>query len=428
MNLFRSFLTLALLTQVWVGNAQVYFNEQVDFEHNFEFYSGCVLFNNSTEVLLAGGNSPATSYFDNFFLSKISPLGDIQWKKSFLPYPDASGNTMNLLKLDEQFSLVFGNADLLNASPDNYQLFLFKIRNETGEIIWQKEIGDNNSQEGGNKIITTSDGGFAITGLAFPVDNSQKSKVLFLKVDSLGNQIFRKEFTSDSDKYHHVFSLLQTSDGGFLILAYRSYNGPYLGGFGDINKIDWVLIKTDALGNMQWIKATPPSEWKQNLFYGTDIQPLPNNEFIVSGVKGYAPLLPGYSFNGRYFFCKYNAQGEIIDSVTLPNNYYFFRVTRLKPSGDGNFWAIGAERDSATTGNTGLIMKISPDLKVLWKREYRVSPPESLVHEIFYEGAMMPDKGFVLCGGAYGPIADSTYANGWVIRVDSLGCLEPGCD
>ena len=28
---------------------------------------------------------------------------------------------------------------------------------------------------------------------------------------------------------------------------------------------------------------------------------------------------------------------------------------------------------------------------------------------------------------AFGPLEDSTNQNGWVIRVDSLGCLEPGC-
>lgn len=72
-------------------------------------------------------------------------------------------------------------------------------------------------------------------------------------------------------------------------------------------------------------------------------------------------------------------------------------------------------------------MKITSDLQVLWKREYRVSPPESLLHEAFC-ATEMPDHGFVLAGRAFGPLEDSTWSNGWVIRVDSLGCLEPGCD
>ena len=35
---------------------------------------------------------------------------------------------------------------------------------------------------------------------------------------------------------------------------------------------------------------------------------------------------------------------------------------------------------------------------------------------------------FAMPRSAFGPLEDSTNANGWVIRVDSLGCLEPGCD
>ena len=111
----------------------------------------------------------------------------------------------------------------------------------------------------------------------------------------------------------------------------------------------------------------------------------------------------------------------------MPEQHQRNRINRLKQSSDSNFWAIGAEIDSQNLGQTGLIMKITPNLEILWKREYRVSPPASTMHEIFYEGVEMPDHGFVLCGGAYGPIEDSTYANGWVIRVDSFGCLEPGC-
>jgi hypothetical protein len=147
----------------------------------------------------------------------------------------------------------------------------------------------------------------------------------------------------------------------------------------------------------------------------------------MAGLKAYALYEPGNTYVGNYFFARLNESGEFVDSVTLDKSYYYFKINRLKPTSDGSFWAIGAERDTFTEGQTGLIMKITPGLEVLWKREYRVSPPESMLHEIFFEGVEMPDKGFVLCGRAFGPLEDSTNQNGWVIRVDSFGCLEPGC-
>jgi len=429
MNTMRFLFSLALLAQVWAGSAQIYFSKQLDWQHDYDLMAGLSVFDSNRQILLSGGTYGLTPPSSQFFLTKVDSIGGVIWQTSFQPVPGAYGNTSNVLKLDEKYSLIQGNAQVVgNTGTVNYQLFFMKVLNETGDTIWVKQIGAEHLEEGVTKMIQTTDHQFSMTGESFPVDNSQRSKVLLLKIDSLGNQIFRKEYTSDYGKNHHAFSLAQAADGGYLLLAYRSYNGPYLGGFGNENKIDLVLIKTDAQGNQQWLKIFEPWEWKQILLYGTDIQILTNGNFLVSGLKSYAAYLPGYSYYAKYLLLKFNSQGEIIDSVSLPGNYYFFRINRLKPSGDGNFWAIGAERDSSTTAQTGLIMKITPDLQVLWKREYRVSPPESLIHEIFYEGAPLPDKGFVLCGRAFGPIEDSTNQNGWVIRVDSLGCLEPGCD
>ncbi len=425
----RLLLTLALLTQVWVGSAQVYFNTQIDWEHEYEYFGGVVVFGDSNNFLVAGGNNDlTTTYIDHYLISKMSEKGDVLWKKSFLPRPNSSGNTVSLLKLDDDYSLIYGNADLLDAAPENYQYFLIKIRNETGDTVWVRELGSNSVQDGGYKCIQTSDAGFAICGFSFLTNISQRPNLVLLKTDSLGNQEFRKEFTTDPTKDHYAYSLVQTQDGGYLIFGLRAYFGNYPGGLLTAHKNDMVLLKTDAQGNQEWVKVYAPWEWKQNLFYGRDILMLPDGEFLIGGLKGYVIGLPGITFAGKYFLARLNQSGEFIDSITLSGMYQLTRINRLKPSSDGNFWAIGAEKDSSNTGQTGLIMKITPDLEVLWKREYRVSPPESMLHEIFYEGVEMPDHGFVLCGGAFGPLEDSTNANGWVIRVDSLGCLEPGCN
>lgn len=431
MNLLRFILLLALLvpTLTGTGKAQVYFSTQVDWEHDFEYLGGVVAFDSSQQLLLAGGNLRLEPVSSSFFVASMTSQGEVVSKASFQPVSDAFGNTSNLLELNEKYSLIQGNAEVVgNTGVLNYQLFFIKIENSTGDTVWVKEIGKNDLQEGGHKLISTSDGSFALSGYSFPVDNSTRPKAFLMKIDSMGNQVFKKEYTTDVSKSHHAYSLAQAADGGYLLLAYRSYNGPYPGGFGNVNKIDWVTIKTDSQGNQQWVKTYEPWEWKQNLFYGRDIQPLPDGTFLVAAGKGYALFEPNNTYSGKYFFARINSLGEFVDSVTLPGWHEFPGITRLKPSGDGNFWAIGAEKDSNLTAQTGLIIKITPNLQVLWKREYRVSPPESLAHEIFYEGTMMPDKGFVLCGGAFGPLEDSTNANGWVIRVDSLGCLEPGCD
>ncbi|MDX1911340.1 MAG: T9SS type A sorting domain-containing protein, partial [Saprospiraceae bacterium] len=314
-------------------------------------------------------------------------------------------------------------------STGNYdgQIFLTKINTYTGDTLWTKELGQSFRVEEGLTIRSINVEGVVLCGITYPSNNTEHSKILLIKADSLGNLTFRKEYTTDGTKNHYAYSLTQTLDGGFLIFGFRNYIGPYPGGNTTVNNIDMVLIKTDTQGNQQWAKVYPPWEWRHNLFFGWDIQPLADGTFLTGAGKGYALFQPDNTFSAKYFLARITENGEFSDSLTLPDWHELCRINRLKPSSDGNFWAIGAEKDSQNLGQTSLIMKITPELEVLWKREYRVSPPESMLHEMFYEAVEMPDKGFVLCGTAFGLLEDSTNQNGWVIRVDSLGCLEPGC-
>ncbi len=421
----RIFLILAALTFSKVSAAQVYFNIQIDWAQNFEFLDGAALMPDG-KLFLVGGEENYGPFHQTTLLAQMNDEGQLLWAKSFLPLGNASGNTSSMLQIGSEI-IIEGNYSVPVANTSNFQIFLSKLDGTTGNHIWTKEFGQLNISDNAVRVIASADGGFAMGGWAFPDNNSQRPKFLLLKTDSIGNLLFRKEFTTDANKDHYAYSITEMSDNGYLLVGFRSYNGPCLGCLLQEHKNDLVLIKTDATGNEQWAKVYPSEEWKQILFYSLDLQPLPNGDFLMAGLKGYAVYQPGNAYVAKYFLARINALGEFVDSVTLDKNYYFFRTHRLKPASDGNFWAIGAERDTITEGQTAVMMKITPALEVLWKREYRVSPPESTMHEVFYEGVEMPDHGFVLCGGAYGPLQDSTYANGWVIRVDSLGCLEPGC-
>lgn len=422
----RNFLILAALTLGKVCAAQVYFNEQIDWEQHFEYFSSVTLANQNGDLFITGGAENLLSSENFTVLSSLTNQGNIIWKKKFLPSQGLFGETYHLAKLPGPYGILLGNYEKpISGGSYDAQIYLTKINLETGDTVWTKEYGYPNYTEQGWTIMPTQDGGVVLCGGTYQGNNN--TKMFLLKADSLGSLVFRKEYSTNPNSNHYAFSFTKTEDGGYLLYGYSGYWGHYLGGILETNMLDMVLLKTDGDGNQEWAKVYPPWEWKQTLFYGRDIQPLKSGGYLIAGLKSYRIGLPGNTFVGKYFFARIDSNGDFIDSITLSQNYYFFKVNRLKPSSDGGFWAIGAEKDSQSLAQTGIIIKITPGLEILWKREYRVSPPESTLHEIFYEGVEMPDHGFVLCGGAYGPLEDSTYANGWVIRVDSLGCLEPGC-
>lgn len=102
--------------------------------------------------------------------------------------------------------MLYGNAYMVDENPPNAQWFLIKINNQTGDTLWTRELGSKYSMDGGYKLIRTADGGFAIAGYSFPVGPVATSNITLLKTDSLGNLIFKKEYTTDPTKNHAAYS------------------------------------------------------------------------------------------------------------------------------------------------------------------------------------------------------------------------------
>ena len=426
----RYLITLALLTLARVGSAQIYFNEQIDWQHNFEYYSGVKTFDNAHKVLITGGVLTLNPTFQYFYLTLLDDSGQVIWNKAIQLADTISGNSSNLLAIDSQNALVQGTGYVFRQdSSVDLQIFLLKIDYATGEIKWAREYGKVGWENSGRKIISSADGGYALLGSTIPIDKSIYTKILMTKIDSLGNQTFRKEYTTNSNRNHFGWALTQTADSGYLLVADNYYDGICTGCnvHADIREIN--LIKTDMQGKQQWVQNITPYAWKQIGFAARDIQPLTDGSFLLCGSSFFLVASQVYTYYSKHIFFHIGADGSILDSISINGGADTY-LERMIPVSDGNFLAMGLERDSSfgIIGNKGVLLKITPDLKLLWKREYRVSPVESRLHEDFKDAVELPDGGFVVCGRAFGPLKDSTNSNGWVIRVDSLGCLEPGCD
>jgi hypothetical protein len=85
--------------------------------------------------------------------------------------------------------------------------------------------------------------------------------------------------------------------------------------------------------------------------------------------------------------------------------------------------------------NYGYLLKIKPDLTPAWFRSYNIlpdnKPSNGWVQNFPYTITRTSDKGFLLTG-EYNSTPSQLFPKGtqqgMVIKVDSLGCLEGGCD
>ena len=139
-----------------------------------------------------------------------------------------------------------------------FDYWIIKL-NSFGILQWEKDFrGSGNDPLW--SLGLTADGGFIIGGTSdSPIggDKSQSSRggtdYWIIKLDSLGNKIWDKTFGGTDDEDLH--SVIQTSDGGFLIggdSRSRISGDKSEAKFG-IN--DYWIVKTDSAGTIQWDNA-----------------------------------------------------------------------------------------------------------------------------------------------------------------------------
>ncbi len=230
-----------------------------------------------------------------------------------------------------------------------------------------------------------------------------------------------------------------------------------------------MLTKVDSFGNIIWTNFI---DTLGNSAFGREIV-IKNNEIVITG-KEYLENI-GYDPVDR-FFMKLNLDGEVlsyqytnepgfphtdknivllddgtISTVSIVSNFDFrvdkynfdfdtlwtdvFALDTVVPNTD---WFTGIEQDDqgniitvGTSFNTeigqfGFLRKYTNDGEPLWTRKYQYIDELYAIQEL---NDVIPtsDGGYAACGiVSHGP--SGIYADGWVVKVDSMGCLVPGCD
>jgi Secretion system C-terminal sorting domain len=70
--------------------------------------------------------------------------------------------------------------------------------------------------------------------------------------------------------------------------------------------------------------------------------------------------------------------------------------------------------------------KFDKDGNIKWHRSYVHNTKDGLSQRLL-GGEVTKDKGFILCGSAFDTLPAPKGGQGWLLKLDSLGCLVPGC-
>jgi len=196
--------------------------------------------------LVAGGSTSFNTEGDyDFYLVKISASGEKIWEKTYGGQDDDAGQVVR--EAGDGGCFIAGST--FSPSSGNIDDVYFVKTDIYGNKVWEKTLGGR----GPDTIVTalrTTDGGLVMVGTtgSFP----GWENIYLVKVDAAGEKIWEKVFGRDGDFHDYGVSVLETKDGGFIVLGDTS---P----FGEGRSV--LLIKTGAFGNKVWESTFQDKEY-----------------------------------------------------------------------------------------------------------------------------------------------------------------------
>ncbi len=246
---------------------------------------------------------------------------------------------------------------------------------------------------GGNKVAMAGFVGF--------------SGALFL-VDSAGAML-------DSTLYPNTTNALclaPLDQGGFVIAGYQG---------GGVNNKIWVM-RVDSSGSTLWRRDIGGS------FHAlSNVSVIQTQAGDIVATCSYMPL-PGSPFDPQWnYFRKWNINGTV-QWTKQYNEQPYTTGYDLEELPGGELVACGAEESLGLPNSKGLLLKLQPEGDLIWLRRYYHYAGSGSTH-IPYDVEPTSDGGFVLTGYAQQGQNDSLpgLQMMWLLKVDSMGCLLPGC-
>ena len=337
--------------------------------------------------------------------------GKVNWIKTF-------GGSLNddvksiITTVDGGYALL-GSAesidgDLNTNKTASYDYWLLKLDKE-GNLLWNKTYGGS-SDDQGQKLIQTKDGGFLLSGFSKSNDNDVKNNNGFydhwiVKTDASGNLEWEKSYGYAGDD--RAFSVIQTTDGGFLTsgsLSVEEYKGPNPINQGAKNLSNRVLLH--GVGEF-WVHKLNDKgivEWEK--FFGgtsndraTDVISTNDGYIIIGSTESNdfdIKNKTGSSYD--FWVVKIDTEGKLLWQKTFGGSE-IETANAITKTNDGNFLIVGDTRSndgniSNALGNADVwAIKIDTEGSLLWEKTFGGSEFDS-ANDIFISN----DGNYIITG------------------------------
>jgi hypothetical protein len=213
------------------------------------------------------------TYYGGMYLVKTDAQGDVMWTKTF-------GRGLNdycySVSQTSDGGYILGGYTRQSCVGWS-DMYLVKT-NAQGDSMWTRGYNAD-SADYCESVFQTSDGGYILGGYSHSYGGGS-SCIYLAKTDAQGDTMWTKIFRRNNGIY--CKSVLQTSDGGFLL--------------GGADNNDMYLVKTDALGDTIWTKTYGGND--NDRCYS--VSQASDGGFILGGYTIYNSKHPPFECSGQY--------------------------------------------------------------------------------------------------------------------------------
>ncbi len=316
---------------------------------------------------------------------------------------------------------------ILAGGIENSHFTDFLIRlNPNFDTIWTKQLYKDTIFSCVYNCIETSNQNFVICGKRYFQESGGLTKVLLYKTDSMGNKLFEKYYDiilgAKGNRWDAGWNITETPDKGFLLGCY-TYDNAYQG------TGDGIVIKTDSLGNLAWMKNFGGPEKDAGLVTAV----CNDGNYIVASSRAYYTADYNDYWSGKIRLTKIDTDGYIIWMKEYFGVIKGMSVTKIVQLSNGDFIFSGAKNHDADTTHVydymdSYLFKVNSNGDSIWCKEYLypVIGSSQVAWNTIFNLELTPESGIVACGEIfYNTILPN---NIWIFRTNEFGCLIPGCD
>jgi len=421
-QLYTTFIYLALLCWAGTSSAQPFYSDTSTYDSYAALYNKVILDQDNNPVVFGSVVTGINPMHDKILFARRLINGSYQVKI----LSDSSRRTYFVLggiNLNGNGYAILGTVIVPISSTNSVKRGLVFLTNALGDSIRYIEIEGLLSTDG----LRIVDGLYFNNNFFLLAENIRslstfgENQLILLVLDSAGNLIHKKQYGL-TNKREFPGRIIRSATGNLIIGSVRSHvESP----FQDISFQTWIL-EVDTAGNFirEYLaplskKAGKPANLAQTadggLVYSTTTLTWPESDMRLWR-RGYVERL--------------NSNWQLVMDTMFGAASPYMQQYDMQMLADESIVTCGyAYTGQDSFGNFyGWINKISASGEHLWQRYYL---PFQLPNSIEADPVSMvkaPDGGFILAGQGRnygGTLPKGQYA--WLLKVDSMGCLVPGC-